>query len=116
MLTALHPKLPMRQPSVTRQFYESMGFHLWGNVYPEYLMMERDGLQIHFFLHNTLNPIENDGQVYVRTNQIETLYNAFLENRVPIHPQGMLETKPWGQREFSVLDPDHNLLTFGQQV
>jgi hypothetical protein len=25
-----------------------------------------------------------------------------------------LETKPWGQREFSLLDPDNNLLTFGE--
>jgi len=27
-----------------------------------------------------------------------------------------LETKPWGQKEFSVLDPDNNLLTFGQSI
>jgi hypothetical protein len=27
-----------------------------------------------------------------------------------------LATKPWGQREFSLLDPDHNLLTFGETV
>jgi hypothetical protein len=27
-----------------------------------------------------------------------------------------LETKPWGMREFSLLDPDHNLLTFGQEI
>lgn len=24
--------------------------------------------------------------------------------------------KPWGQREFSILDPDHNLITFGQAI
>jgi hypothetical protein len=27
-----------------------------------------------------------------------------------------MEIKPWGQIEFSLLDPDHNLLTFGQTV
>jgi hypothetical protein len=31
-----------------------------------------------------------------------------------IHPNGKLQTKPWGQKEFSILDPDNNLLTFGQ--
>jgi hypothetical protein len=25
-----------------------------------------------------------------------------------------LENKPWQQREFALLDPDNNLLTFGQ--
>jgi len=24
--------------------------------------------------------------------------------------------KPWGQKEFALLDPDHNLLTFGQAI
>jgi len=27
---------------------------------------------------------------------------------------GKLEEKPWGEIEFSLLDPNHNLLTFGQ--
>lgn len=31
-----------------------------------------------------------------------------------MHENGRLENKPWGQREFSVSDPDNNLLTFGQ--
>jgi hypothetical protein len=29
---------------------------------------------------------------------------------------GHLEIKPWGMKEFSLLDPDHNLLTFGQDI
>jgi hypothetical protein len=33
-----------------------------------------------------------------------------------MHPNGYLETKPWGQKEFSLLDPDNNLLTFGQSI
>ena len=27
-----------------------------------------------------------------------------------------LEIKPWKQKEFAVLDPDHNLLTFGENL
>lgn len=44
---------------------------------------------------------------------IEKLYRSFLESGVSIHPNGHLHTKPWGQKEF-ILDPDHNLLTFGE--
>jgi hypothetical protein len=29
-----------------------------------------------------------------------------------IHPNGVLETKPWGLKEFTVLDLDGNGITF----
>ncbi|ULT27166.1 hypothetical protein KUH03_10560 [Sphingobacterium sp. E70] len=52
--------------------------------------------------------------IYIRTDDIDELYQSFLARNIAIHPNGKLETKPWGQREFSILDPDSNLLTFGQ--
>jgi hypothetical protein len=109
MLTQIHPKLPMRNKNTTRIFYEEyLGFSVFGSdQYPHYLMMQKDQIQIHFFLH---------GQVYIRTNNIEALYQDLLNRNTPIHPNGKLETKPWQQIEFSLLDPDHNLLTFGQDV
>ena len=44
------------------------------------------------------------------------LYRSVLENKVNIHPNAPLQTKPWGQKEFSLLDPDRNLLTFGEKI
>jgi len=63
-----------------------------------------------------LNPRENYGQVYIRTDDIDSLYQSLLDNKVSIHPNGHLQDKPWGQREFALLDPDNNLLTFGQRI
>jgi catechol 2,3-dioxygenase-like lactoylglutathione lyase family enzyme len=116
MLTDIHPKLPMRKKSLTRNFYVNrLGFHEFGNAgYDGYLMVQKDNIQMHFFEFRDLNPKENYGQVYIRTNEIEALYQWFLAHNIAIHPQGPLQLKAWGQREFSVLDPDHNLLTFGQ--
>jgi uncharacterized glyoxalase superfamily protein PhnB len=54
--------------------------------------------------------------VYIRTNDVDALYRVFVARGVAIHPNGDLQTKPWGQREFALLDPDHNLLTFGQAL
>lgn len=118
MLTAIHPKLPMRDKNVTRNFYiKNLGFTEFGNAdYPGYLMLEKDQIQLHFFEFKDLDPTENYGQIYIRTNDIATLYGGFLDKLVEIHPNGKLETKPWGQREFSVLDPDNNLLTFGESL
>lgn len=118
MLTNIHPKLPMRDKSITRGFYsKKLGFKVFGSTdFEGYLMMEKDQIQIHFFEFKELEPNENYGQVYIRTTNIEEFYNSLLEMGTTIHPNGTLEIKPWGQKEFSVLDPDNNLLTFGQSI
>ena len=119
MLTAIHPKLPMRDKKATRNFYSNkLGFQEFGSAeYDGYLMMQKDGIQIHFFEFKTLDPEENYGQVYIRTDEIDTFYQTLLDNKTSIHPtNGQLEIKPWGKKEFSVLDPDNNLLTFGQSI
>ena len=118
MLTNIHPKLPMRNKQVTKDFYiNKLGFKNVGSTeYDDYLMVEKDMIQIHFFTFKTLDPKENYGQVYIRTDNIEAYYRTLIANKTAIHPNGKLESKPWGQKEFSVLDPDNNLLTFGQSI
>lgn len=116
MLTEIHPKLPMRNKSVTKDFYlNKLGFHEFGNAdYDGYLMVQKDHIQIHFFEFKALDPKENYGQVYIRTDDIDELYQTMLDNKIMIHPAGHLQMKPWGLKEFSILDPDNNLLTFGE--
>lgn len=79
-------------------------------------MVRKDKIEIHFFEFKELNPKENYGQVYIRTNGIDNFYQTLLNDKIKIHPNGKLESKPWGQKEFSLLDPDTNLLTFGQSI
>src|SRR5690606_16963919 len=116
MLVEINPKIPMRNKTATREFYlNKLGFKELGDVdYDGYLMVQKDHIQIHFFEFKELDPKENYGQVYIRTDDIETLYRSFLDRELNIHPAGHLQLKPWGQKEFSMLDPDNNLLTFGQ--
>ena len=118
MLTSVNPKLPMRNKAATRDYYiNKLDFRELGSAdYEEYLMVEKDNIEIHFFLFEELDPKENYGQVYIRTNDIDKLYQSILDRKITIHPSGSLQVKPWGQKEFSLLDPDHNLLTFGQSV
>ncbi len=118
MLTDINPKLPMRDKNVTREFYTNkLGFTEYGSAdYDGYLMMEKDLIQIHFFEFKALVPKENYGQVYIRTDNIDHFYQSLLDRKTTIHPNGPLEIKPWGQKEFSLLDPDSNLLTFGENI
>tara|TARA_R110002111_G_scaffold100922_4_gene156241 strand:- start:23785 stop:24144 length:360 start_codon:yes stop_codon:yes gene_type:complete len=116
MLTEIHPKLPMRNKEITRDYYiNQLGFKPLGSRdYEGYLMLQKDKIELHFFEFKDLNPKENYGQVYIRTDNIEQLYQKLLDRKISIHPNGPLQVQPWGQKEFSLLDPDNNLLTFGQ--
>lgn len=118
MLTDSHPKLPMRDKTATRNFYiNKLHFQEFGSAdFDGYLMLTKDRIQIHFFEFKDLDPNENYGQVYIRTDDINSFYQSLLERKTSIHPNGQLERKPWGQIEFSILDPDNNLLTFGQSI
>lgn len=114
MLLKACPKLPMRNANATKEYYVSqLGFSLIAE-YPAYLILKKEEIELHFFEHTTLQPEHNYGQVYLRVSGIETEYKTLIENGVAIHPNGHLATKPWGQKEFALLDPDNNLLTFGE--
>lgn len=117
MLIDVNPKLPMRNKAATKEYYvDKLGFSVAGD-YDDYLIVQKDKIQLHFFLFKELDPKENYGQVYIRTDNIKEFYEQLLSgNKVPIHPNGPLQQKPWGQIEFSLLDPDSNLLTFGQAL
>ena len=118
MLTHISPKLPMRNKDATRYFYlNSLGFEEFGSAdFDGYLMVQKDTIQIHFFEFSELNINENYGQVYIRCDDIDAFYQLLHDRKIKIHPNGHLQSKPWGQKEFSLLDPDNNLLTFGQSI
>lgn len=116
MLYSICPKLPMRNKLATVQYYvHQLGFSIIAD-FEKYLIVQKDAIEIHFFEFTTLIPSENYGQVYIRTQNIDGFYSDLQTKNVAIHPNGHLEKKPWGQIEFSLLDPDNNLLTFGESI
>lgn len=116
-LRSIIPKLPSRNLKTTQSFYEEkLGFSKVGGDYPDYLMMMKENIEIHFFLFTDLNPKENYGMCYLRVSDIETLYEELKNRHTPFPSTGHLKAKPWGQKEFAILDPDTNLLTFGEGI
>lgn len=114
MRQKITPKLPIRDKKLTKNFYiNRSGFTEVGD-WGDYLMISKDEIEINLFLYKDLNPKENYGIIYIRTSDIEEIYQSFLDNGIKIHPNGKLENKIWRQIEFLSLDPDNNLLTFGQ--
>ncbi|MBC6367945.1 glyoxalase/bleomycin resistance/extradiol dioxygenase family protein [Algoriphagus sp. AK58] len=111
------PKLPAIDLEQTRQYYEDQLMFMTQSRYPEYLIMSKGPAEIHFFSFPDLDPLTNYAMIYIRILQgIEELYHEYLDRGVAIHPNGSLEVKNWGVKEFSLLDPNHTLLTFGQRI
>lgn len=101
MTNAIIPILPSRSLARTQAFYHTLGFTTL-NLYPEYLLLARGACELHFFLHLSLDPAANDHGAYIR-----------IDGPADLPPGAALELKPWGMREYALLDPDKNLLRFG---
>lgn len=115
MLIKICPKLPMRNVEASKAYYiNQLAFSLIAD-YGNYLILEKDKVEIHFFEYKDLDPAANYGQVYIRVKNIKDLYEQLINAKVTIHSNGALIKKPWGQLEFSLLDVDNNLLTFGEE-
>jgi hypothetical protein len=51
----------------------------------------------------------------IHVEQIEALFEEYQEQNV-IHPNGVLATKPWGTKEFSIIDLDGVCITFFERI
>lgn len=112
------PILPCRSVSATVAFYKRLGFE--GDAHEsnsEYAILQRGAIELHFFTHKELIPAESSASCYIRVLDVESIYRSFLLIQLPrtgIPRMDTLENKPWGLREFAIIDLDGNLLRIGQ--
>lgn len=110
------PTLPSRDLAATLRFYAALGFG--GEIVaPEYAIVRRGTMELHFFLHRTLHPAASDHGAYLRVDEVDPLYLDLQSARLPqrgIPRMDALEDKPWRMREFAIVDADGNLLRIGQ--
>ena len=50
--------------------------------------------------------------VRIRVNDVEAMYAEFQRHGGKVHPNGPLQTKPWGTKEFGAIDPNGVCVTF----
>jgi catechol 2,3-dioxygenase-like lactoylglutathione lyase family enzyme len=112
------PQLPSRSIEKTMAFYSRLG--LKGVVVGpanDYAILDRGSLELHFFLHEAQVPAESAFSGYLRVQDVETVFREFSAANLPSHgiPRvEKLENKPWGMREFAVVDEDGTLIRIGQ--
>ena len=114
------PILPSRSVNDTLAFYRRLGFDgkIWGAPY-SYAILRRDTVELHFFTDKELRPAESSASCYIRVSDVESISREFALAQLPkrgIPRQDALEDKPWGMREFAIVDPDGNLLRIGQTL
>jgi catechol 2,3-dioxygenase-like lactoylglutathione lyase family enzyme len=100
------PVLPARELDATVAFWrDELGFrHVFSGE--DYAIVERDDVQVHFWGPATdLDPLENDGGCRLGVDDVDAAYEEYRR-----HVFCDLEQKPWGLREFAVLDPNRNLI------
>jgi catechol 2,3-dioxygenase-like lactoylglutathione lyase family enzyme len=112
------PTLPCRSVSATVAFYQAVGFEGGAHEFdPNYAILRRGTVELHFFTHNALVPAESSAGCYIRVANVEAIYQECASARLPhvgIPRMDTLADKPWGLREFAIVDPDGNLLRIGQ--
>ena len=116
------PILPARDLAETRDFYERLGFQAagwWPTTFGGYAILRRGDLSMHFFSFKEIVPGQNYAQCYWRVNDVDALYAEFetaglLGSGIP--RLDALANRPWGMREFSIIDPSGNLVRIGRQI
>lgn len=116
ILQSISPLIPGGSDlKTTVAFYEEkLGFqciHSEGD--PMHMaIVERDAIQI-FLIRNEDRHLAEGTSLRIQVEGIERLYRELqAKDDSMFHPNGKLETKPWGMKEFVVLDPMGICLTF----
>ena len=105
------PKLASLDIERSLMFFERLGFKRL-QTSTDYSVARRDSVSVHFWLcSDPRTPRESACRISVEG--IGELFETYSTLGV-VHPNGQLESKPWGMREFSILDADGNLVTFSE--
>ena len=113
-LTQAVPVLASLDIAKTLEFYQQKLACSISYQDENYGIVQRDQISVHFWKCNDPE-IPKQTSCYVFVEEIDALYQELSVQKI-IHPNGKLEDKPWGVREFAILDSDGNLIKFGERL
>ncbi len=120
MLKSVCPIFPSTNFKRTAEFFQNLGFELAFEYEEEgYLILVRDGVELHYARDPTHEASTSDHSAFVRVENAIELSKSFAKSGLPsggIPRVGHAENKPWGVCELAVIDPDGNLLRMGHNL
>jgi len=124
------PSLPVREIGQSIAFYrDQLGFSV-AHAEGEFAILKRDAVELHLWAardegwrQRSGPPVVSGAESFIAGTAscrvgvagIEELYRE-LAPRGILHSKGELRDQAWGDRDFAVVDPDNNLLTFFEPV
>jgi catechol 2,3-dioxygenase-like lactoylglutathione lyase family enzyme len=105
------PIVPARDLEATTAWYRDYLGFVTRHIEDEYGIVERDGVEVHFWGPSGIEPLKSVTMYRLGIDGIDALYER-CEQAGIVHPNGPLEAKHWGTREFAVGDCDGNLVRF----
>ena len=111
------PVLPAADVSESLTWWiEACGFHetFRDATPPMYAGIARDGAALHLAAMDVpmARGVGEQTMVRFRVRNIDEFYSEYQRRGGRVHPNGSLQTKPWGVKEFSAIDPNGVCVTF----
>lgn len=111
LIQATVPVLASLNLEESRDFYvRLLGFRVLLQE-ADYLIVERDGAELHFWRCPERHVAENTS-CYIRTGNCQALYREFSQRGLDLEAPVL---RDWGVQELYVIDIHGNLLKFGEQ-
>ena len=109
------PILFARDLDETGRFYADLGFTV-GRPNADYLIVDRDGGEIHFVLTPDLDPWTSNAMCYLFVDDLDAVLGRWQSAGLPatgIPRLTAAEDMPWGMREAALVDPNGTLVRVG---
>ena len=94
-------------------FVSRLGFEQVHAEQGQYGIVQRGAVSLHFWACSDAD-IPQATSCRVQVSGIDALHEHCRAQGI-VHPNAPLQAKPWGSREFAILDPDGNLVTFHEE-
>jgi predicted enzyme related to lactoylglutathione lyase len=107
------PVLPSQDLERSVAFYKRV-FGFEANLYPDYVVLHRNDVEIHLWLCTDRHIAENSS-CYIHVQDVDALFRH-CDEQGAVHPHGQLAVWPHGMKEFTVLDDNGNCLRLGERV
>ncbi len=106
--------LPSGDLDQTTAFYAKLGFDVMSRYADDYLILVREGRELHFFFYADVDPKTSIAGCYWRISDPEGFHREITARGIVCLDEP--EIKPWGMFEFALSDPDGNLLRLGERL
>lgn len=113
------PQFPTDNLDATSEFYGRLGFVERARWNDQYLILEREELELHFWFTALVDPLKNDASCYVRfdtATEVRRLYDRWAALGLELDDlRAPIETD-YGLLEFALIDKHGNLIRVGGPI